>query len=63
MRSPEHSISEFAVAILKLATNPDLLSQMSIGAFVKAGELAWPEIGRIMAGLYRAVLEKEKNGK
>ena len=63
VRSPEHSISEFAVAILKLATNPDLLSQMSIGAVVKAGELAWPEIGRIMAGLYRAVLEKEKNGK
>ncbi|MCU0289029.1 MAG: glycosyltransferase family 4 protein [Acidobacteria bacterium] len=61
--SPEHSISEFAVAILKLATNPELLSQKSIGAVKRADKLAWPVKGRIMAGLYRAAVEKEKNGK
>jgi glycosyltransferase involved in cell wall biosynthesis len=55
MLDPEQSISGFARAIRRLATDQDLLAALSAGALERASQLSWEGIGQAISDGYREV--------
>jgi len=54
--SPVVSIQRFAEAISRLASDPELVANLSEGAMRRAGDLSWENRAREMLAVYRSVL-------
>lgn len=56
VRTPEQIITDFAIAIGTLVSNPDCMRKMSQAAYVFANEQTWPRRAEMMNVIYRELV-------